>query len=247
VEDTALTDATHWAAYWDTRSPQQVPEDWYYGDLLRRIVDGRGYTSMVELGGFPGLFAIYARRYLGFTDVALVDTFVDRKHLGRTLDANGLKEGDIDVVVGDVFDVELPRSYDVVLSGGLVEHFRDPARVLERHHDFVADGGTVAVTVPNFLGLNGLVQQWFDRETLATHNLALMRPDVLAAAVAAAGPVAESEGFYYGGFRAWLEPGASLPARAALQAVRAGGLVLDQLMPLHRATARDVVALGRKR
>jgi SAM-dependent methyltransferase len=158
-----------------------------------------------------------------------------------------LKEGDIDVVVGDVFDVELPRSYDVVLSGGLVEHFRDPARVLERHHDFVADGGTVAVTVPNFLGLNGLVQQWFDRETLATHNLALMRPDVLAAAVAAAGPVAESEGFYYGGFRAWLEPGASLPARAALQAVRAGGLVLDQLMPLHRATARDVVALGRKR
>ena len=91
----ALTDTAHWAAYWRSRKAERVPERWYYADLLRTMVGGRGYSSLLELGGFPGLFGVYARRYLGFTDIALLDTFVDHDHLADVLKENGLRASDI--------------------------------------------------------------------------------------------------------------------------------------------------------
>ena len=223
-----------------------MPEEWYYADLLRRTVGGRGYSSFLELGGFPGAFAVYARRFLGFTDVALLDAFVDRDHLAAVIRANGLEPSNVEVFEGDMFEVDLPRQYDVVLSGGLVEHFSSPNAALERHHRWVAPGGTIVVTVPNFRGLNGSVQRWFNPENLALHNQQIMLPDVLAGALAAAGDLASAEGFYYGPFRAWLEPGASVVGRTALTGVRVVGVVLDAVRPRTRLTGRDVVAVGHK-
>jgi SAM-dependent methyltransferase len=245
MSEEALTDAAHWSAYWRTRRPERIPENWYYADLLRHVVAGRGYSSLLELGGFPGSFGVYARRYLGFTSVALLDEFVDQGHLDAVRDVNELEADDIDVFEGDMFELELPQRYDVVLSGGLVEHFLDPSEALARHHRWVKPGGTIVVTVPNFLGLNGAVQRRFDAETLATHNLELMDPDTLASALAAVGDLEHVEGFYYGPFRAWLEPGASVFARTVLVGVLGVGTVLDAFMPRRRLTGRDVVAIGR--
>jgi SAM-dependent methyltransferase len=246
VADDALTDTAHWSAYWKSRSPEQIPENWYYADLLRSSIGGRGYTSFLELGGFPGSFAVYARRFLGFQEAALLDAFVDRDFLEGTLRVNGLGPGDVDVFEGDMFEVELPHRYDVVLSGGLIEHFANPLAALEQHHRWVAPGGTIVVTVPNFRGLNGAVQRRLDPENLALHNQAVMLPDALAEAVGSAGDLSSVEGFYYGPFRAWLEPGASFSARAMLNGVRVVGVLLDLVRPRTRLTGRDVVCVGRK-
>jgi SAM-dependent methyltransferase len=245
MTDGALTDTAHWSAYWKSRQPERILEDWYYADLLRRVVSGRGYSSLLELGGFPGSFAVYARRYLGFTRVALLDAFVDHDHLNAVLEVNRLESGDIDVHEGDMFDIDLSERYDIVLSGGLVEHFFDPRHALARHQRWLKPGGTVVVTVPNFRGLNGAIQRRFDADTLSTHNLELMHPDTLAAALAQAGDFESVEGFYYGPFRAWLEPGASAFARTVLVGVLGIGTVLDRFAPRTRLTGRDVVAIGR--
>jgi SAM-dependent methyltransferase len=247
VAEDALTDAAHWSEYWQSRRPEEIGERWYYADLLRDLVGGRGYSSFLELGGFPGSFAVYARRYLDFTDVALVDAFVDRTHLEAALQVNGLGPEDVQVYEGDMFEVELPRTYDVVLSGGLVEHFSDPAAALERHDRWVAPGGTVIVTVPNFRGLNGEVQRRLNPDNLALHNQDVMLPGSLADALGSAGEFESVEGFYYGPFRAWLEPGASIFARTVLNGVRVLGFALNAVRPRTRLTGRDVVAVGRKR
>lgn len=241
-----MADTAYWSEYWKSRRPVSLTAKWYYADLLRQTIGGRGYRSFLELGGFPGSFAVYARRFLGFGDVALLDAFVDRSHLAGVLRANGLDEEDLDVYEGDMFAVELPHQYDVVLSGGLVEHFSDPREALTRHHRWVKPGGTIVVTVPNFVGLNGLVQRRFDAANLATHNQRVMVPEVLAADLAAGGELDSVEAFYYGAFRAWLEPGASFLARTVLNGVRVVGVALDRVRPRTRLTARDVVAVGRK-
>lgn len=239
-----LTDRAFWEAYWRSRPPTLVPRSWYYAGLLQRTIAGRGYRSFVELGGFPGSFGVYARRYLGFQDVAIVDSYIDRAYLERFLGANGLTADDVDVVEADIFELELPRRYDVVLSGGLIEHFADPTRALERHVAALAPGGTLVVTVPNFRGLNGLLQRGFDRENLAHHNVSLMEPEALAERLRALDSLTEVEGFYYGAFRAWLE-GASSVGRVALFGVQASGYLLDRVRPRTRLTGRDVVGVGR--
>jgi SAM-dependent methyltransferase len=77
------------------------------------------------------------------------------------------------LIEGDFFDATLlpTAKFDVVYSGGFVEHFTDPARVMRRLRDLVAPGGVVITTVPNFRGLNGIFQRFLDRECLDRHVL----------------------------------------------------------------------------
>jgi SAM-dependent methyltransferase len=77
----------------------------------------------------------------------------------------------VHLVEGDVFDPTLlPRaSFDVVYSGGFVEHFTDPHVILRRLAQLVAPAGVLVTSVPNFCGLNGLLQRVLDAECLAQH------------------------------------------------------------------------------
>ncbi|MGH3077390.1 MAG: class I SAM-dependent methyltransferase [Gaiellaceae bacterium] len=72
-----------------------------------------------------------------------------------------------EVIVGDAETVELPfepGSFDVLLCGDLVEHLRDPERLLARIRPLLRAGGRLVLTTPNVanwanrLGL--LVGRW---------------------------------------------------------------------------------------
>ena len=75
------------------------------------------------------------------------------------------------LVQGDLFDgAALPaRAFDLVYSGGFIEHFEDPTPVMRRLGELVRDGGVVLTTVPNLRGVNGALQKWADPEVYAKH------------------------------------------------------------------------------
>ena len=104
------------------------------------------------------------------------------------------------LIEGDVFDATLlpAGSFDVVYSGGFVEHFTDAARVMHRLADLVSPGGVVITTVPNFRGLNGFLQRIVDRECLDRH--VLYDPDSLDAAHESGGLVAVEPAHFEGIF-----------------------------------------------
>ena len=57
-----------------------------------------------------------------------------------------------EVILGDVEELELPfapASFDVVLCGDLVEHLRDPERLLARMRPLLRDDGRLVLTTPN--------------------------------------------------------------------------------------------------
>ena len=66
------------------------------------------------------------------------------------------------------------QSFDVVYSLGVVEHFQDPKPAIERHMVMAKPGGVVLITVPNYGGLYGRIQRYFDPENLGIHNLDIM-------------------------------------------------------------------------
>jgi 2-polyprenyl-3-methyl-5-hydroxy-6-metoxy-1,4-benzoquinol methylase len=75
----------------------------------------------------------------------------------------------------DLFHTTFPEgSFDVVYSLGVVEHFEDPQPVVERHLNMVKPGGIVLITVPNYGGLYGRIQRYFDPQNLKIHNLDMM-------------------------------------------------------------------------
>ena len=56
------------------------------------------------------------------------------------------------VLVGDVETMQLPfpaQSFDVVLCGDVIEHLRDPERLLARVRPLIRPGGRLVLTTPN--------------------------------------------------------------------------------------------------
>jgi SAM-dependent methyltransferase len=245
VTETGLADRRFWEGYWSSKDViRRVDESERFLPLLRESVQP-GARTFVELGGFPGFYAVLARKLLGL-DATLVDIVVEEPVVRRLLEVNGLAPDDVEIVRDDLFAHREEGGYDVVFSSGLVEHFPEPERILAAHAALAAPGATVVVTVPNFRGLNGLLQLCCDRANLRLHNLEAMRPERLLSAAAACG-LEEAEAFYYGRLELWLErlDRRAVALRALVRAVNALGRRLPS--PGGRLLSPHVVLRARRR
>jgi SAM-dependent methyltransferase len=176
-----LTEKEDWIKYWKSK-PQVISEinkNQPFFEIIKAILDNnKEYSSVIELGGFPGNYSVLFKKYFNL-DVTLIDQFIDEEIITNLLIKNGLKKGDVHIVEGDIFCYEPENKYDMVCSVGLVEHFMDTENIISHHVKLLKPGGTLLIAIPNFRGLNGLIQRIFDRENLRKHNLNSMKLKVL--------------------------------------------------------------------
>jgi 2-polyprenyl-3-methyl-5-hydroxy-6-metoxy-1,4-benzoquinol methylase len=202
-----LTTAESWDELWkksggtfspvsSARKRLRRTRDWYA--LLAQLLDsaGRGEGEVLELGCAPGAMLLTlhelrpGHRYSGI-DFAPAGLEVARAQLA----ASGVEAT---LHSGDIRTAEIPAA-DLVMSFGLIEHFDSPVEVMADHRRFVKPGGMVAVTVPNYAHPRVVkLLRRFSPETLATHNLEIMSPAAMVAALTSAG-FTEVEAGYAGG------------------------------------------------
>jgi SAM-dependent methyltransferase len=200
-----LTDRQFWVDYWESKTGLSVniPEDYLFHKELASIIHTQNVKTAIELGGFPGYYAVFLKKYFKL-DVTLLDYFVHQPVTNALLQANNLQESDIHIIETDLFNHQEEQKYDLVLSCGLIEHFNDTKDIIRRHIDFLKPGGTLLITLPNFRALNGWFQKSFDKDNYDKHNIACMDPQLLATICSDAGlQVVQAE--YFGHFSLWLE------------------------------------------
>lgn len=203
--DNLLTDRQFWVNYWESKTGLSVniPENYLFHKELGAIIKTRNVKTAIELGGFPGYYAVFLKKYFKL-DVTLLDYFVHQPVTNALLRSNGMEESDIHIIETDLFNHQEVKQYDLVLSCGLIEHFNDTADIIQRHINFVKPGGTLFITLPNFKALNGWFQKSFDRDNYDKHNIDCMDPELLAQICKDAGlEVVQSR--YFGYFSLWLE------------------------------------------
>ena len=134
--------------------------------------------NFIEIGGFPGLFAaaFYQR---GVKDITILDFYINREIINNFEVKNSLPTGAIKCIESDFFEFKSDKKYDIAFSYGFVEHFEDTKDVIARHIDLVSKNGQLLMLIPNFLGLNGMIQYRFDKQNLEAHNLKAMDIDYL--------------------------------------------------------------------
>ena len=176
-----LTTKSHWEGAWAAPprwklpSPLAVPTR-NMQRLLRPAV--RPGMRVLELGCAPGKLLAWVAAKLD-ARVSGLD-YSDRGITwARTLfDALGIPA---DLRCEDVFRSTFePASFDVVYSAGLIEHFEDPRDIVRTHVALAKPGGTTLIAIPDYGGIYGRLQGWFDPANLALHNLRIMRPEALA-------------------------------------------------------------------
>jgi SAM-dependent methyltransferase len=230
-----LTDRAFWVNYWERKHglSVRIPAGYLFHEELGRIVKTQGVRTAIELGGFPGYYAVFLKKYLKL-DVTLLDYFIHQPITDDLLETNGLNGKDIHVLETDLFNYTPAQQYDLVLSCGLIEHFNDTADIIRRHIAFVKPGGTLFITLPNFKALNGWLQETFDAENYEKHNISCMDPDFLAGICKGEGmEVIQSR--HYGNFSLWLEDEQKKPfsVRLLKKTLWFAGKVFTKLVPFN--------------
>ena len=232
--DNNLTDRAFWKSFWESRIGLifKLKPNYVFGDILGKIIAEKNAKTAIELGGFPGYYAIYLKKYKGLK-TTLLDYFIHPGLVNQLLEANDLKEGDIGIIEADLFTCQPAEKYDMVLSFGLIEHFNDTKFIIGEHLKFLKPGGTLFITLPNFKSVNGWVQRNFDKENYDKHNINSMDLALLKSSCEALG-LKNVEAYYHGKFSVWLENKSeqTTVAKLLMKTIWIAGKVFTKVVPI---------------
>ena len=144
--------------------------------IYPRYLPHRRGARILDVGSAPGAHLVQLHKVFGFEPYG-VEYTTRGTELNKTLfQLSGLDPDH--VVHADFFAPEFQAQYrgyfDVVLSRGFIEHFRDVHSVVAAHLNVLAPGGILLVTIPNLRGINYWLTWFFQKDLLAVHNLSIM-------------------------------------------------------------------------
>jgi SAM-dependent methyltransferase len=166
-----ITDQAFWLDYWKDFVAVPIAYKPWYADLLADF-PGAGSTFL-EVGGFPGNVSAYVAKARGY-DVTVLDFMVLDGPIRSVESANELPKGSIKTIKIDFFSFRPDHGFDVVLSAGFIEHFKDTKEVIAKHIECLKPGGSLFIGLPNLRGITGWWMKHVDRKTYDAHNISCM-------------------------------------------------------------------------
>jgi len=176
-----ITTKDYWDAYWGSGEPRYPAYDksrgvyHSYGLLLTDCIArtttrlGREPRTIVDCGCGEGLLMRFIHEHSPALDVWGID-YSDAIEKARQMGDH--LNYDFHLVRGDLFEVCRPGGagpFDMLISGGLLEHFADPGQVLAQLSQAVNPGGCVITVIPNFEGLAHFLWKLYDPANYGHH------------------------------------------------------------------------------
>jgi cyclopropane fatty-acyl-phospholipid synthase-like methyltransferase len=176
----------YWNAIWRKLPPVQPYAGPVYEQhqVLARFLSKAGGGEAIEIGCGSGNYMIYIAKEFGY-HISGLDYSNNMEYVRANLEFNGIHDADLFNV--DLFEFKPSKRYDLVLSGGFVEHFDDYERVVRKHAELAKPGGLVVIIVPNLTHVHWLLCSIWDPETLKVHRFPLMRRRILSDTLEKAG------------------------------------------------------------
>ncbi|MDR1054255.1 MAG: class I SAM-dependent methyltransferase [Prevotellaceae bacterium] len=171
MTEICLTDRAFWERYWTNYQYEKIPSKIIYSSYIRHFQNKK---SFIEIGGFPGINAAYFYKNV-CKDVTLLDFYIDKKIVNNLETYNQIPVNTIQCIESDFLKFENDRYYDIVLSVGFIEHFKNTKDIIECHVKLLSDKGSLLIILPNFRGINGFLQYISDRKHFKAHNLNSMK------------------------------------------------------------------------
>ncbi len=184
-----LTDKSDWdwrygsQAAQDTPARSRLPEKYFgsyseirFWSLLGKHVAPQPGESVLEIGCAPGrVLKSFATRF------GCIPHGVEFSKPGFDLTCENFQRWGYpaeNVIHADLFDSTFQASvagkFDIVISGGFIEHFTDCRSVIAAHLAPLRPGGALIVTIPNYRGLNYWLGQRTLPDLLPLHNFDIM-------------------------------------------------------------------------
>lgn len=133
--------------------------------------------KILEIGSAPGWNLIKFHKNFGYDPFGLEYSPVGAEENRRRFAQAGLNRENVieDNFFSASFHEKFKERFDLVMSGGFIEHFDDVNLVIDKHLDLLKKEGIIIVTVPNFQGLNYYLFNFFYKGIIKTHNCNIMK------------------------------------------------------------------------
>jgi 2-polyprenyl-3-methyl-5-hydroxy-6-metoxy-1,4-benzoquinol methylase len=167
---------SYWNAVWEELPPVERYEGPVHEQhpVLSRFLSNAGGGDAIEIGCGTGNYMIYINKEFGYR-VDGLDYSDNIEYVRANLSYNGIQ--DAELFSADFLEFVPAKKYDLVLSGGVAEHFDDHELVVRKHAEWAKPGGLVVIIVPNLTHIHRLLCGWFAPEVLRVHRFPLMRSD----------------------------------------------------------------------
>lgn len=172
MKPTEKAAVAHWDTTWRHEPKLRLPRP--YGTTVRDLMlllrrEVKPGMKFLEIGCAPGKILAWTSAVLG-ADVSGVDYSAQGIEVSRKLFESVGVRGDLrqEDIFQNSFDF---GTFDVVFSGGVIEHFDDPTEIVKIHVSLAKPGGLALIIIPNFRGVYGRI---LPEENLRIHNLEIM-------------------------------------------------------------------------
>ena len=142
---------------WDTGYAKQklpikidydnIHEYWHTHQILKRFIK-RG-SSVLECGCSPARWLAYFAMEYDCEIWGIDNSIVGLDTSKKNLQMQGIEE--FELIKGDVNHLPFYNAtFDVVFSDGLLEHFREPKKIVKEMARVLKQGGLLIIKIPNF-------------------------------------------------------------------------------------------------
>jgi 2-polyprenyl-3-methyl-5-hydroxy-6-metoxy-1,4-benzoquinol methylase len=130
-------------------------------------VDTQG-KKILEIGCARSVWLPYFSKEFGFNV-----TGIDYSEIGCQQAMQILSKAEVkgEIVCADFFSPpgSMLKAFDVVVSFGVLEHFKDTTACIAAFSQFLKPRGLLITNIPNLCGLNGVIQKMINRAILDVH------------------------------------------------------------------------------
>ena len=171
-----LTEVTFWDDYWaNVKLPSTVNLDFSFerclAETLKKNLSGVE-GEVLEVGCAPGKWLDFMAKEFGLRPNGIEYSEAGVNATLKNFQLIGLDPGTF--LTGDFLQMKPDRQFDIVMSFGFIEHFTNADEVVKLHLLWLKPGGILILGVPNFRGINFLIQKILDKTVLDKHNLDIM-------------------------------------------------------------------------
>jgi 2-polyprenyl-3-methyl-5-hydroxy-6-metoxy-1,4-benzoquinol methylase len=172
-----ITDKPYWEEYYkkQTADINLIRQNGKVYDKYWSICIDTKTKSVIEIGAFPGRYLSYVADKYNLKPTGL-DFQSDLSVIKKNFQVFNID--DYELINEDFLEWKPNKKYDLVLSIGFVEHFKNYEEVITKHFHLMGKNSKIFFHVPNKRYLRKLYGQIADRENLKVHNLEVMSFDV---------------------------------------------------------------------
>ena len=145
-----------------------------FDQLFKKFL-GKGDRRILEIGCGGGKQLVYFNKEFGYKPYG-----IDYSEEGCRMARENLRAQNIcgQIICEDIFNTSLKEGFDIVYSMGLIEHFSNPEKIIDKHIELLKPGGILIITVPNlkdslYYGLRKMLGG--ETELSRTHNLSVRK------------------------------------------------------------------------